>query len=94
MSINHPGRWQHTDEDDAFIFAELGGFTCSICAPLAWDKERIEGFAEANRPGGPSLPWVAVNKADLGLGGETPNPCNWEPKLRQHWFLLRGTLQQ
>jgi hypothetical protein len=29
----------------AVIFAQLGGFTCSVCAPSTMGKEAVEAFA-------------------------------------------------
>lgn len=90
--IQHHGMPDGADSPEAFIFAELGGFTCSICAPLNWTQGRVELFASAQFG---TDGWQAVDVADV-IGGQllrykhTPNPCNEAPELRQHWFLIRN----
>jgi hypothetical protein len=85
MMIGHDPN-PSSDGDQPFVFAGLFGWTCSICAPLSWPKERVEEFAcQSFKSDG----WQAVNKTDLGLGDPTPNPCDQAPSRRQHWFLLR-----
>lgn len=76
--------------DEAFVFAELMGFTCSICAPSFWDVDRVIKFAESEFPSGDGARWVSVDKSTLGLGQPTPNPCNIAPVGRKHWFMMRG----
>ena len=91
MTISHPAREMKSCE--AFVFANLGGFTCSICAPNAMTKDDVESFAEAKFPAATPAPiggWEAVDKSKAGLGGATPNPCNIDPENRTHWFLLDG----
>lgn len=45
----------------AVIFAKLGGFTCSVCAPLAMTKAEVEAFAELELgPGGHAVNVVVV----------------------------------
>lgn len=78
--------------DGAFVFASLGGFTCSICAPSTMSKADVEAFAAQQFP--PDIPapmggWEAIDKSRMGFGGATPNPCNQDP-ARTHWFLLDG----
>ena len=85
MTISH--RENRPDLNEPFVFAELGGFTCSICAPNAMTQAEVEAYALQEFPGGA---WEAVDKSKLGLGSATPNPSNWEPKARRHWFLMRG----
>jgi hypothetical protein len=85
MTISHPDI-ESIKPDRAFIYVALGGFTCSICAPSSWTKEEVEEFAEA---GMGTDGWQAVDKATLGLGSSTPNPCNQYPG-RQHWFMVRN----
>jgi hypothetical protein len=72
----------------AFVFAELGGFTCSVCAPDDMDAAAVEAFAAAEL-GTPIGGWEAVDKAAIGMGSATPNPCN-SAAGRKHWFLLAG----
>jgi hypothetical protein len=76
------------DVDQAFVYAELFGWTCSICAPLSWSKERVEAFAgDTFGTDG----WQSVNLVELfgQAHSPTPGPCNKAPAQRQHWFLLR-----
>lgn len=73
----------------AVIFNKLGGFTCSICAPLAMTQAEVEAFA-TRELGEPRGGWKAVDKSKIGIGTPTPNPCNQESAERQHWFLLGG----
>lgn len=88
MTISHPP--VDADSDEAFVFAQLGGFTCSICAPSSWDVERVAAFAEEKFPG--EEPWESVDTAKMfpGMKGHTPNPCNGAPKMRTHYFMMRG----
>lgn len=72
-------------DDEAFIFAALGGFTISVCAPRSWSKEDVEtAIRRDSRDDG----WTAVDKSTLGLGAPTPNPCNHDDG-RKHWFMMR-----
>lgn len=89
MSIMHPP--VDANSDEAFVFAELGGFTCSICAPVTWDVGKVVAFAEEKFPSEGER-WVSVDTADMfpGIKGHTPNPCNGAPELRKHWFMMRG----
>jgi hypothetical protein len=75
--------------DGPFVFADLMGWTCSICAPLAMCAEEVEAFA-TRELGEPIGGWEAVDKSKMGLGDPTPNPCNQSPTDRRHWFLLAG----
>ena len=84
MSIQHDKDVPMTDQP--VVFAELGGFTCSICAPNSMVKREIQAFASARFKGD----WVSINKADLGMGSPTPNPCNHWPEARTHWFMMRN----
>lgn len=73
-------------EGGPIVFAALGGFTCSICAPNSMVKGDVEAFAATKFPG----VWESVDKSKMQLGVETqatPNPCNIEPGARTHWFL-------
>lgn len=75
-----------------FVFAELVGFTCSICAPADMAQGEIEAFA--TRTVRPEFgPWRAVDKSQppISIPGKTPNPCNHDP-TRLHWFLVCGEL--
>jgi hypothetical protein len=58
-----------------FLFAQLGGISCSICAPNDVPQAEIEEFAAtlAEPDGGR---WLAIDKSKMGLGEPTPNPCN------------------
>ena len=58
----------------AVIFAELGGFSCSVCAPRAMAQDEVEAFAKQEL-GEPIGGWEAIDKSKIGLGGSTPNPC-------------------
>ncbi len=91
MSIQHRSMPHSADSDEAFVFAAMHGWTCSICAPLSWPKERVEKFA-SREIGGDG--WASVNVVDLFghsyRGGPTPNPCEAASTKRQHWFLLRS----
>lgn len=90
MTISHPkGAAVAAIGDVAFVFAELGGFTCSICAPSYWDVGKVIDFAEERYPS-TGARWVSVDKSTLGFGSATPNPCNEHPKARKHWFMMRG----
>lgn len=71
---------------EPFIFAELPGLACSVCAPRTVTKEEIEKFANENSPAHLGT-WHCIDKAESGLGSRTPNPCN-QYLDRQHWFLL------
>jgi hypothetical protein len=86
MSIQHTAG--APDDDSLFVFACLPSFSCSICAPLDVPQDQIEAYAMKTKPPARGKEWVVVNKAELGMGQPTPNPCNWEPKARQHWFLI------
>jgi hypothetical protein len=54
----------------AVIFAQLGGFTCSVCAPSTMGKEAVEAFA-TRELGEPMGGWEAIDKSTIGLGGWT-----------------------
>jgi len=72
----------------AVTFAHLLGISCSVCAPAMMTAEEVEAFADKDRPwrsGGGR--WRVVDKATIGLGSHTPNPCN-HAAGRLHWFLL------
>jgi hypothetical protein len=79
VSVDHSG-------DRPVIYAALGGFSCSICAPAAMTAEEITAFAK-QKQNGRGWPWIVVDKSTLGFGQPTPNPCNQYPD-RQHWFLM------
>jgi hypothetical protein len=69
----------------------LGGFTCSVCAPISWSKAQVEAFA-AKTFGNDG--WQSVNTKDL-FGQKdhftaTPNPCNQAPSKRTHHFCMRN----
>lgn len=90
MTISHPPI--DASSDDAFVFAQLGGFTCSICAPVSWDVGRVIDFAEERFPSQGER-WVSVDTAELlKTKTHTPNPCNGAPELRRHWFMMRGEM--
>jgi hypothetical protein len=80
-AIPHPG-------DRPIIFAELGGFTCSICAPFGMGASEVAHFAQAQL-GTPAGIWHAVDKSKMGLGSATPHACEHDSH-RRHWFLLAG----
>lgn len=86
MSISHPKTLTPSSKEP-FVFAELGGFTCSICAPNTMTKLEVEDFAARRFPGR----WQSINKEELGFGSPTPNPCNGAPGVRTHWFIMRDT---
>lgn len=72
----------------AVTFANLLGISCSVCAPEGMSAAAVEAFADADVPwrsGGGR--WRVVDKATIGLGSHTPNPCN-HCAGRLHWFLL------
>jgi hypothetical protein len=69
------------------VYADLMGWACSICAPIAMTKDEVEAFAAHELE--PIGEWEAVDKALMGLGDPTPNPCNQSPD-RRHWFLIGG----
>jgi hypothetical protein len=79
---------------DPFVYAELGGFTCSICAPKTMTEAEIEAFAEktVNRNGFGRWRSIDISKRLLRLGEPTPNPCKHRPDDRLHWFLVSGAL--
>jgi len=85
VSIQHKSR-HAPDNDEPWVFASLGDFTCSICAPNMMEKNDVESYADSIFPG---KPWRSINKANFGLGGQTPNPCNDAPDKRTHWFMFR-----
>lgn len=85
--ISHPDI--NVNADEAVIFAELSGFTCSICAPSLWDVARVVAFAEEKMPSTSDDRWRSVDKSTLALGTSTPNPCN-QYDGRTHHFMLRG----
>jgi hypothetical protein len=70
--------------DQPVVFAALGGFTCSICAPNSMVKADVEAFAATQFPG----VWESIDKSKLGMGSATPNPCNMAPDRRTHWFMM------
>ena len=70
--------------DEPVVFAALGGFTCSICAPSTMTKVEIEDFAATQFPGR----WQSIDKSQLGMGSPTPNPCNQAPDRRMHHFMM------
>lgn len=89
MSIMHPP--VDLNPEEAYVFAALGGFTCSICAPVTWDVGKVIAFAEEKYPSTGER-WVSVDKSKMfpGITGATPNPCNVAPETRRHWFMMRG----
>jgi hypothetical protein len=70
--------------DDPVVFAALGGFTCSICAPNDMVKAEVEAFAATRFPG----VWRSIDKSQFKMGSPTPNPCNMAPSSRTHWFMM------
>lgn len=86
MTISHPKHMTPADKEP-FVFAELGGFTCSICSPNTMTRREVEEFATSIFNGR----WQSINKEELGFGSPTPNPCNGAPGLRTHWFMMRDT---
>lgn len=86
MTISHADIT--ADADEAVIFAELFGFTCSICAPSSWDVARVVAFAEAKLPSTGDGRWASVDKSTFGFGSPTPQPCNQYAE-RTHYFMLR-----
>jgi hypothetical protein len=88
MTIIHENMPHDPDSPEAFVFADLLGMFCSVCAPNYWRKDRVELFACATME---SDGWLAVDKAAIGLGGSsTPNPCNHAPGKRLHHFLMHN----
>lgn len=85
MTISHPDA-ETIEPDRGFIFAELLGTFCSVCAPAAWTAEDVEDFTVA---GMGTDGWRAIDKSKMGLGSPTPNPCNQYPD-RKHWFMVRN----
>ena len=83
--MNHPNI---KTTGPAVVFLEIGGLTCSICAPMKMTQHDVEQFAEAScrRIAGP---WQAVDKSlpPISMGEPTPGPCN-QYVGRQHWFLV------
>jgi hypothetical protein len=82
MTINHDTPAHEGDEP--VVFAALGGFTCSICAPNSMVKADVEAFAATQFPG----VWESIDKSKLNMGSATPNPCNMAPGRRTHWFMM------
>ena len=82
MTINHDTPAHEGDEP--VVFAALGGFTCSICAPNSMTKLEIEAFAATQFPG----VWRSIDKSEMGMGSPTPNPCNQAPDRRTHHFMM------
>lgn len=70
--------------NEPVVFAALGGFTCSICAPTRMTKVQVEEFAATQFPG----QWKSIDKSEFGMGSPTPNPCNQAPDRRTHWFMM------
>lgn len=74
------------EPDKPFVFADLLGMTCSICAPASWLAMEVEAFAGKKfRSSG----WRSIDKSKMGLGSPTPNPCNVAGAGRLHHFLMR-----
>jgi hypothetical protein len=81
LTISHDAI-PHLD-DKPIVFAALGGFTCSICAPNSMIKKEIEAYAATQFPG----VWESIDKSQLKMGSPTPNPCNQDSN-RTHWFMM------
>lgn len=87
-----PHHHDNRDDNEMFVFSHPVEMFLSVCAPIAATKKEVEDFANASAQSG--APFEAVNKLAFGnelgidMGAETPNPCNWEPKARLHWFLV------
>jgi hypothetical protein len=45
LSVPEVGQMYHAGEP--FVYANLGGFTCSVCAPKEMTEAEIEAFAHA-----------------------------------------------
>jgi hypothetical protein len=88
MTISHP---TIKIGSGAVVFAALGGFTCSICAPNTMTQAEVEAFAET-QSSMPAHEWQCIDKSKLGLGSPTPNACNQEPDTRKHWFLISDVM--
>jgi hypothetical protein len=86
MTISHD-RITLTSPDAPVVFAALLGVSCSVCAPDGMSPVEIERFANEQGPAPQGGRSMIVNKAELGLGAPTPNPCN-QVAGRRHWFLL------
>ena len=86
MSIHHLDVGQEIAADEAFVFASLGNWTCSVCAPLSWSAEDVEAVIRHDLR---QDDWKAIDKSELGMGAPTPNPCRQDSR-RQHWLMLRG----
>lgn len=91
--MSHRDFMQGAAGDDVFfIFGDWPEFV-SVCAPRASTKAEVEAFADTKFPD--RAPFESIDKAEFGksvgvhMGGKTPNPCNWEPADRTHWFLMR-----
>lgn len=83
-----------------FVYAKLGGFTCSVCAPKEMTAAEVEAFAHAEL--GPALntrphrigTWRAFDKGQLFPQTlATPNICAHAPD-RLHWFLIAAELAE
>jgi hypothetical protein len=76
-----------------FVFGELDGVSCSVCAPAGeMTEEQAIAFAETYNACKYGR-WRSVNKEKLGIGFKetTPEPCNHDA-TRIHWFLLTSNL--
>jgi hypothetical protein len=82
MTISHDNPAH--EGDDPVVFAALGGFTCSICAPRKMTAVEVADFAATKFPGR----WASVDKSEFGMGSPTPNPCNQAPERRMHHFMM------
>lgn len=76
-----------TTPDQPVVFAHLLGISCSVCAPASMTGAAVERFADEHGPPASKGRWLVINKATLGMGSATPNPCN-QVAGRTHWFLL------
>ena len=83
---------QDTDVDltqDRLLFLSEHIVYKAVCAPAAWDGERVEReLAEANIcPGTSANRWVVSGADSLPEGvDENPACCNDDPN-RRHWLL-------
>ncbi len=81
---------------EPFVYANFGGFTCSVCAPKQMTAAEIETFVTTKL--GPAKgysdgAWRVFDKGKLFPHTlSTPNPCDAPDRL--HWFLIAAELAE